>query len=67
MSGQAVVHHSHTASLVPRCHGPALIRRPTGLGVQEVWQQARTEAPDLWDESLAKLDDGYKSNWLGPA
>jgi hypothetical protein len=35
--------------------------------LQEVGHQARTEASDLWDESLAELDDVYKGNWLGPA
>jgi hypothetical protein len=25
--------------------------------LQEFWQQAGTEAPELWDESLAELDD----------
>jgi hypothetical protein len=35
---------------------------PQRPALQEVWQQARTEAPNLWDESLVELDDAYKGN-----
>jgi hypothetical protein len=30
---------------------------PQRPALQEFWQQAGTEAPELWDESLAELDD----------
>jgi hypothetical protein len=40
---------------------------PLRPALQEVWLQARTKTPDLWDESLAPLDDAYNGNWLGPA
>jgi hypothetical protein len=47
-----------------RC-GAAFLRPfdgPQRPALQEVWQQAQTEAPNLWDKGLAVLHDAYKGH-----